>query len=192
MERRPSASSSTSCARSRMNKAPARPSKTGSSSTWTTDAASSLNTEAVGGTPTTSRRWRSVRKPAWPQVSVTTAACIGCLTPSLHLQRDYLIKSVIQRNYILLSASGYVALCVWVCFWQPLWCSRTSIFILKLNCHLGLEILLQSQSVDMWLKWNLASTLILHRSPGGILLMENMLKKETNNVASCSLLAIVI
>lgn len=42
---------------------------------------------------------------------------------------------------------------------------RTPIFILKLNCHLGLEILLQSQFVDMWLKWNIASTLILHSSP---------------------------
>lgn len=72
-EHRPSTWSSMNCAHWRMRKAPARRSKTDSSSTSTTDTANSLNTEAVEETPTILRRWRSVRKRVWSQVSLTTA-----------------------------------------------------------------------------------------------------------------------
>lgn len=53
---RPSTSSSMNCVHWRMNQAPARQSKTASSSMLTTDAANGLNTEAVGEMPTISRR----------------------------------------------------------------------------------------------------------------------------------------
>lgn len=71
MERRPSSSSSTSCAPWRTSPGLARPLKTVFSSVLSLDGVSSLNMEAAVGTPTTSRPWRLVRRVVWSQVSLT-------------------------------------------------------------------------------------------------------------------------
>lgn len=71
MERRPSSSSSTSCAPWRTSPGLARPLKSVFSSVLTLDAVSSLNMEAAVGTPTTSRPWRLVWRVVWSQVSQT-------------------------------------------------------------------------------------------------------------------------
>lgn len=51
-------------------------------------------------------------------------------------------------------------------------CFQGLLFLIKLYCHLGHKILLQSHFVGMLLKWNIASTLILNSFPGGIWLMK--------------------
>lgn len=87
-----------------MNKAPARRSKSDSSSTSTTDNASCLNTAAVEETPTILGRWRSVRKLVWSPVSLTTADSLQ------KCDQNYFITSVMQRNYIFIVALDNLAL----------------------------------------------------------------------------------
>lgn len=53
-------------------------------------------------------------------------------------------------------------------------CFQGLLFLIRLYCHLGHKILLQSHFVGMQLKWSTASTLILSCFPGGIWLMRNM------------------
>lgn len=120
-EHSPTTWSSMNCAHWRMIKAPARRSKTDSSSTLTTGIANCLNTEAVEETPTNLRRWRSARKRVWSQVSLTTA------DSPLKCDQNYL-KTVMQGNYIFIGALDNLALLCGI---------LTTTWLLKdLHCHI--------------------------------------------------------
>lgn len=93
--------SSMNCAHWRMIKAPARPSKTDSSSTSTTDTANCLNTEAAEETPTILRHWRSVRKLVWSQVSLTTADSPQKLFDNSDAKKFSLVHWIIWPCYVV-------------------------------------------------------------------------------------------
>lgn len=52
------------------------------------------------------------------------------------------------------------------------------LFHIRLYCHLGRKILLQSNFVGVQLKWNIASIFILNHYAGGIRLMKGIKRQS--------------
>lgn len=80
-------------------------------------------------------------------------------------------KRIISHNHNT-QDKDVLLLCIVLLLANDQFCFQGLLFLIKLYCHLGHKILLQSHFVGMRLKWNIASTLILSSFPGGIWLMK--------------------